>query len=103
MGWVRTRRDSKGGFSFIEINDGSSLAGLQIIADKELPNYESEILKLQTGCSIKAAGILATSLGKGQKMELKADEIEVIGWSDPDVYPLQRNGTPLNSCGQLPI
>ena len=90
MGWVRTRRDSKGGFSFIEINDGSSLAGLQIIADKELANYETEILKLQTGCSIKAAGILAASPGKGQKMELKAEEIEVVGWSDPDVYPLQK-------------
>ena len=50
MGWVRTRRDSKGGFSFIEINDGSSLSGLQIIADNELSNYESEVLKLQTGC-----------------------------------------------------
>ena len=90
MGWVRTRRDSKGGFSFIEINDGSSLAGLQIIADQELANYKTEILKLQTGCSIKAAGTLAASPGKGQKVELKAEEIEVIGWADPDIYPLQK-------------
>ena len=90
MGWVRTRRDSKGGFSFIEINDGSSLAGMQIIADQELANYGSEILKLQTGCSIKTVGILAASPGKGQKMELKAEEIEVLGWADPDVYPLQK-------------
>jgi len=90
MGWVRTRRDSKGGFSFIEINDGSSLAGLQIIADQELANYKSEILKLQTGCSIKATGTLAASPGKGQKVELKAEEIEVFGWADPDIYPLQK-------------
>lgn len=90
MGWVRTRRDSKGGFSFIEINDGSSLAGLQIIADQELANYKDEILKLQTGCSIKAMGTLAASPGKGQKVELKAEEIEVLGWADPDIYPLQK-------------
>ena len=90
MGWVRTRRDSKGGFSFIEINDGSSLAGLQIIADQELANYKSEVLKLQTGCSIKTAGTLAASPGKGQKVELKAEEIEVLGWADPDIYPLQK-------------
>jgi len=90
MGWVRTRRDSKGGFSFIEINDGSSLAGVQVIADRELANYESEILKLQTGCSIKTVGVLAASPGKGQKTELKAEEIEVLGWADPDSYPLQK-------------
>jgi len=90
MGWVRTRRDSKGGFSFIEINDGSSLSGLQIIADQELANYKGEILKLQTGCSIKATGTLAVSPGKGQKVELKAEEIEVLGWADPDIYPLQK-------------
>jgi len=90
MGWVRTRRDSKGGFSFVEINDGSSLSGLQIIADQELANYKSEILKLQTGCSIKAAGTLAASPGKGQKVELKAEEIEVLGWADPEIYPLQK-------------
>lgn len=90
MGWVRTRRDSKGGFSFIEVNDGSSLAGLQIIADSDLENYETEVLKLQTGCSIRATGILAESPGKGQKVELKADQIQVIGWADPTVYPLQK-------------
>lgn len=66
------------------------MAGMQIIADQELANYGSEILKLQTGCSIKTVGILAASPGKGQKMELKAEEIEVLGWADPDVYPLQK-------------
>ena len=77
MGWVRTKRDSKGGFSFIEINDGSSFSGLQIIADQDLSNYQSHVLKLQTGCSIIAGGTLAASPGKGQKVELKADVIQV--------------------------
>lgn len=90
MGWVRTRRDSKGGFSFIEINDGSCLRGLQIIADEKLPNFKGEIRKLQTGCSIRAVGTLAESPGKGQKAELQAEEIRVLGWADPAVYPLQK-------------
>lgn len=90
MGWVRTRRDSKGGFSFIEVNDGSCLSSLQIIADERLPNYKDEILMLQTGCSIKAVGTLAESPGKGQKFELHAQEITVFGWADPSVYPLQK-------------
>jgi len=89
-GWVRTRRDSKGGFSFIEINDGSAFSGLQIIADQDLPNYQSHVLKLQTGCSITAEGTLSASPGKGQKVELKADNIQVVGWADPEVYPLQK-------------
>ena len=90
MGWVRTKRDSKAGFSFIEINDGSSLKGLQIIADAELPNYKDDIHKLVTGCAIKVIGTLAASPAKGQKVELKADKIEVLGWADPDSYPLQK-------------
>jgi asparaginyl-tRNA synthetase len=90
MGWVRTRRDSKGGFSFVEVNDGSCLSGLQIVANEEMPNYEDEILKLQTGCSIRALGTLVASPGKGQKVELQAEEIQVLGWADPAVYPLQK-------------
>ena len=90
MGWVRTKRDSKGGFSFIEVNDGSCLSGFQIIADKDLHNYDTEVVKLQTGCSIRATGTLAASQGKGQKVELAAEEIQVLGWSDPQVYPLQK-------------
>lgn len=89
-GWIRTRRDSKGGFSFLEINDGSCLSGLQIVADQELPNYRNDVLKLQTGCSIMTTGTLVPSQGKGQKVELKADEIKVLGWADPEVYPLQK-------------
>lgn len=90
MGWVRTRRDSKGGFSFIEVNDGSCLANLQVIADENLPNYKEEILKLQTGCSVKIKGTVIPSQGKGQKVELRAEEIRVMGWADPDSYPLQK-------------
>ncbi|MBN1277694.1 MAG: asparagine--tRNA ligase [Deltaproteobacteria bacterium] len=90
MGWVRTRRDSKGGFSFIEVNDGSCLSCIQIIADGKLKNYEDQILKLATGCSVKAVGILAASPGKGQNVELHAEEFEVLGWADPGSYPLQK-------------
>ena len=89
-GWVRTRRDSKGGFSFIEINDGSSLRGLQLVADQELPNYEADVLKLQTGCAIQATGTLVASQGKGQRVELQTTEIKVLGWTDPEAYPLQK-------------
>jgi asparaginyl-tRNA synthetase len=90
MGWVRTKRDSKGGFSFIEVNDGSCMSSLQIIADGKLPNYKDDIIALQTGCSIKVVGLLAASPGKGQRVELQAEEIKVVGWADPAVYPLQK-------------
>ena len=90
MGWVRTRRDSKGGFSFIELNDGSALSGLQIVADQDLSNYRTDVLKLQTGCAVRAVGTLAKSPGKGQSVELHAEEIEVLGWADPESYPLQK-------------
>ena len=90
MGWVRTRRDSKGGFSFIELNDGSCLSSLQVIADNKMPNYKDVVLKLQTGCSIRAIGTLVESPGKGQRVELQAEDIQVLGWADPDAYPLQK-------------
>ena len=90
MGWVRTRRDSKGGFSFIELNDGSCFSGLQIIADDKLGNYETEVLKLNAGCAIRAYGDLVSSPAKGQRVELRAEEIEVFGWADPATYPLQK-------------
>ena len=90
-GWVRTRRDSKGGFSFLEINDGSSLKGIQVVADGELENYESEIMHLGTGCSIRVEGELKESQGKGQSVEILAERIEVLGWvENPDSYPLQK-------------
>ncbi|MCE9557178.1 MAG: asparagine--tRNA ligase [Planctomycetes bacterium] len=89
-GWVRTRRDSKGGFSFIELNDGTSLANLQIVADASLTNYESEIKRLAPGCSLSAEGEIKSSGGKGQATELHASRIVVHGWADPETYPLQK-------------
>ena len=90
MGWVRTRRDSKGGFSFLEINDGSTIRNIQILADDKLPNYATEILKLTTGCSVIVKGVLVKSPGKGQKVEVQAIDVKPIGWADPDTYPLQK-------------
>ena len=90
QGWIRTRRDSKGGFSFLEVNDGSSLAGLQVIADSALPNYESEVRHLSAGCSVTARGVVKESAGQGQETELAAREIVVHGWADPEEYPLQK-------------
>jgi len=90
MGWVRTKRESKGGFSFIELNDGSCLSSLQVIAGEDLPNYKDDVAKLQTGCSVRVKGALVSSPAKGQRVELKAEEIEVLGWADPEQYPLQK-------------
>src|SRR5438034_3457649 len=90
QGWVRTRRDSKD-FSFIELNDGSSVRNLQVIAKKDaLPNY-AEIQRLSTGASIIVAGALVPSQGKGQKWELVARDIEIVGAAD-ESYPLQKKG-----------
>ena len=89
QGWVRTRRDSKD-FSFIELNDGSSLANLQVIARNGLPNYPA-VQRLITGASIIVQGELVASQGKGQKWEVVAKQIEIVGSSD-DTYPLQKKG-----------
>src|SRR3954469_11660133 len=89
QGWVRTRRDSKD-FSFIELNDGSSLRNLQIIAKSTLPNY-AEVQRLITGASIKVRGELVASQGKGQSWEVLADELMIVGASD-ETYPLQKKG-----------
>src|ERR1700704_4563696 len=89
QGWVRTRRDSKD-FSFIELNDGSSLRNLQVIARNTLPNYAA-VQRLITGASISVRGALVASQGKGQNWEVVADEINIVGASD-DSYPLQKKG-----------
>src|SRR5437868_8316097 len=86
QGWVRTRRDSKAGFSFLELNDGSSLANIQIIADGSLANYESEIKRLSAGCSVTVEGEVKASPAQGQATEVQASQIVVHGWSDPDTY-----------------
>ncbi len=89
-GWVRTRRDSKGGFSFIELNDGSCFGNIQIIADKDLSNYGDEIQHLFPGASIRATGKVVESQGKGQSKEVLATEIHVFGNCEPTEYPLQK-------------
>ena len=90
-GWVRSRRDSKGGFSFLELNDGSCLASIQVIAEASLPNYEHEVKKLVTGCCVRAEGELRESPGKGQAVEILARNVEVLGEvENPEAYPLQK-------------
>src|SRR5437773_3701490 len=71
QGWVRTRRDSKGGFSFIELNDGSSLGNVQVLAEKSLPNYDSEVLHLSVGSSVTVDGVVRVSPATGQPTEVQ--------------------------------
>src|SRR5262245_1716417 len=87
-GWVRTRRDSKGGFSFLELSDGTSLGNIQVIAEAGLPNYETEIKHLSAGCSVTVEGELKASPAKGQATEVQARSIVVHGWADPETYAL---------------
>lgn len=89
-GWVRTRRDSKAGFSFIEVNDGSCLGNLQIVAPGELANYADQIQKLSAGCSVVVDGQLQASPASGQATEMHATTVRVLGWADPAEYPLQK-------------
>lgn len=86
-GWIRTQRESKD-FSFIELNDGSCLANIQIIVDSDIENYQ-ETVKLTTGAAISISGELVESLGKGQKWEIRAAAIEILGTA-PDDFPLQK-------------
>ena len=88
-GWVRTRRDSKGGFSFLEINDGSCLANIQVVIDHSLPGYTTVEEQMTTGSCIAILGKLVTSQGKGQAKEVQATEVEVYGPAPLD-YPLQK-------------
>jgi asparaginyl-tRNA synthetase len=90
QGWIRTRRDSKGGFSFLEVNDGSCLGNLQVIAEASLPNYEAELKRLSAGCSVTVVGTVKASGGQGQATEVLAQQVTVHGWADPEAYPLQK-------------
>lgn len=88
-GWVRTRRDSKAGISFLAVYDGSCFDPLQAVINNNLPNYKSDILRLTTGCSVAVSGRVTESLGGGQRFEIQADKVEVLGWvDDPDTYPM---------------
>ena len=89
-GWVRTRRDSKAGLSFVNLSDGSCFAPIQVVAPASLPNYEDEVKRLTAGCAIVATGQLVPSQGQGQGFELAASAVEVVGWvDDPETYPIQ--------------
>ena len=77
-GWVRTRRDSKEGFSFLEVNDGSCQGNVQILAEAKLPNYESEVKKLGTGCAVSVDGRVRASPAKGQSMIFLLFDIIII-------------------------
>jgi asparaginyl-tRNA synthetase len=89
-GWIRTRRDSKAGISFIELNDGSCFSSLQVVTPSDLPNYESEVLSAGIGSAVMVTGELVESPGSGQRVELKATEVVVYGLADPEAYPLQK-------------
>ncbi|MEM1434181.1 MAG: asparagine--tRNA ligase [Pseudomonadota bacterium] len=90
-GWVRSRRTSKGGFSFVHLHDGSCFDTIQAIANADLANYESEIMHLGAGCSVRITGRLVESQGRGQDREIQASTIEVLGWvDDPETYPIAK-------------
>jgi asparaginyl-tRNA synthetase len=89
-GWVRTRRDSKAGFSFVNVSDGSCFHPVQVVAPHTLPNYSQDVLHLTAGCAIEATGSITASPAKGQRFEMQASSIKVLGWvEDPDSYPIQ--------------
>ena len=89
QGWVRTKREQKE-FSFVEVNDGSSMAGLQTVISQEVPGYAATIKRLSTGASVEISGTLVESPAKGQRIELKADTVTVYGEADAETYPLQK-------------
>ena len=91
QGWLRSKRDSKAGISFLAVNDGSHFDSLQCVAPKELDNYEDEVLKLSTGCAVIVSGELVASQGGGQSVEIQASHVELIGGiDDPESYPIAK-------------
>jgi asparaginyl-tRNA synthetase len=87
--WVRTKRELKE-LAFVEVNDGSSLQGLQVVVASTVPNYEEVLRSLSTGASVSVEGVLVASEGKNQRIELKAETVKVWGTADPETYPLQK-------------
>jgi len=89
-GWVRSRRDSKAGLSFVQLHDGSCFDPIQVVAPADLANYTDDVTRLSTGCAVSVTGELVASQGKGQSVEIQAAAIEVVGWvEDPETYPMQ--------------
>ncbi|MEO0539834.1 MAG: asparagine--tRNA ligase [Cyanobacteria bacterium P01_A01_bin.105] len=89
QGWVRSKRDSKR-FSFLDVNDGSSMNGLQVVVDETVPDYADLMKRITTGASVQVAGTLSESPGKGQRVEMKATALTLVGTSDAETYPLQK-------------
>jgi len=90
-GWLRSKRDSKAGISFLAVHDGSAFDAIQAVVPSELSNYEDEVLKLSTGCSVIVTGELVESQGKGQSVEIQATGVEVVGWvEDAESYPIAK-------------
>ena len=88
-GWIRTRRNSKAGLSFLQVHDGSCFDPIQVVAEATLPNYQDEVLHLTTHCAVRVVGTLVASQGKGQRFEVQAERVEVVGWvENPDSYPV---------------
>src|SRR5690349_10626763 len=81
-GWVRTRRDSKAGISFIHLSDGSSFHPVQVVAPNTLPNYADEVMRPTAGCAVEATGTIVPSPAKGQPFEMQATAVRVVGWVD---------------------
>ncbi len=79
-GWVRTRRDSKAGISFVNVSDGSCFHPVQVVAPNTLPNYDDEIVRLTAGCAVEATGSIVPSPAKGQPFEMQATQVKVVGW-----------------------
>ncbi|MEP7207951.1 MAG: asparagine--tRNA ligase [Casimicrobiaceae bacterium] len=89
-GWVRTRRDSKAGISFVNVTDGSAFHPVQVVVPNTLPNYAEEVLRLTAGCAVEAVGTIVPSPARGQPFEMQASAVRVVGWvDDPDSYPIQ--------------
>jgi asparaginyl-tRNA synthetase len=102
QGWIRTRRDSKGGFSFLEVNDGSSLSNIQVIADQNLDNYDSDIKRLYVGCSVDVCGFLKSSQGGKQKVEIQASSVQEVGFCDPEKYVLGKQRVSFDVLRSIP-
>jgi asparaginyl-tRNA synthetase len=88
-GWIRTRRDSKAGFSFLQVHDGSCFDGVQVVAPTSLSNYQDDVMRLTAGCAVTVGGTVTASPAAGQAVEIQADSVEVVGWvDDPESYPI---------------
>ena len=88
-GWVKTRRDSKAGISFVAVSDGSCFQPVQAVVPNTLVNYNDEVIRLTAGCAVEVAGTIVPSPAKGQPFEMQATSLKVIGWvDDPDTYPI---------------